>query len=102
MAGKADAPLSDWYLVANELTARELSCAVDRHEDDIRDIRRDYLPREVFMSMHNAVLERINRLEQDDSTKKAANRNALLALAGTVVGIFVSAIVTLAISRGVH
>lgn len=88
--------------MADERTLRELARTVDRNEDDIRTIRRDFLPREVYVTMHNAVLERIQRLEQDDTAKKSSTRNALLALAGTVIGVIVSAVVTLAIARGGH
>jgi hypothetical protein len=68
----------------------------------VRRIEDSYVSREVFDTKHAAVLYRIERLEGDDTAKKTSNRNALLAMAGTVMGVIVSAVVTLAILRGGH
>jgi hypothetical protein len=73
--------------------ADERTCSrtrdVDRHEQDLRDIRTQFVPREVFEA-------RVGPLERD----KASRRNTLLAIAGTLVGVVASALITYMIAKG--
>jgi len=60
---------------------------IDRHDEDIRQIRREYVLREVYQ----AALDRITALEARSSNAWLSNRNALLAVASMVAGIVWSA-----------
>lgn len=69
---------------------------IDRHETDIREIRRDYVPREV----HQAAVDRIMRLEQADTSERTGNRTWLLGLAQTIVGVVLAAAAGYMTARG--
>lgn len=69
---------------------------IDRHETDIREIRREYVPREV----HQAALDRITRLEQADTSERTGNRTWLLGLAQTIVGVVLAAAAGYMTARG--
>jgi hypothetical protein len=60
---------------------------IDRHDEDIRQIRKDYVLREVYQ----AALDRIAALEARSSNAWLSNRNALLAVASMIAGIIWSA-----------
>lgn len=88
--------------MSDEPSLYEIRRILERIDTELRDTRRDYLPREVFLSMHNALVDRVLRLEQNDVTKSTSNRNALLAMASTIVGVIVSAVIAIAAVRGGH
>lgn len=70
--------------------------------DELRAERRDYVRRDVYVAERDADRARIKRLEDDDTTKATGTRTWLLNLAGTVVGVIVSGIITVLIARGGH
>lgn len=78
----------------------ELGRASDRHDADIREIRRDYIPRELFMSMHAALVDRVTRLEQADTVKSTGNRTWVLGLVQTLIGVVLSGVAAVLIARG--
>jgi hypothetical protein len=88
--------------VTDERSPYELTRAIDRIEADVRQIRQDYLLREVFTSEHRAYGERILRLEQNDTSRTSGNRTWLLNLVGIILGVAASGIVTVLIARGGH
>jgi hypothetical protein len=61
-----------------------------------------YVRRDVYIAERDAALARIARIEADDTTKATGTRTWLLNLAGTVVGVIVSGIITVLIARGGH
>lgn len=73
----------------------ELGRTADRNErrlDDLaRELHEKYVLREVFET-------RVGALERD----KASRRNALLAVAGSVVGVVLSVVLTYLLTRGGH
>lgn len=77
----------------------EPSCSrsrdIDRHEADIRDIRRELREEYIFKELFYA---HITPLEQNRNNTWLSNRNALLAVASVIVGIIVSAY----LARGGH
>lgn len=73
---------------------------VDRHEFELREIRRDYVPREVFQTALLAAVDRITRLEQADNTEKSGNRVWLLGLAQVVIGVGLGIVASLMTARG--
>lgn len=84
--------------------ADERSCArgrdLDRHDTEIREIRRDYVLREVFQTAVQAALDRITRLEQADSTERTGNRVWLLGLAQMVLGVGLGIVASYLTARG--
>lgn len=70
--------------------------------DDLRADRREYVRRDVYIAERDADRARIKRLEDDDNVKAIGTRTWLLNLAGTVVGVIVSGIITVLIARGGH
>ena len=69
--------------MADERSLPELGRTLDRHDTEIREIRRDYVPREVLQ----AAVDRITRLEQAATSEKSGNRMWLLGLGQTVIGV---------------
>lgn len=82
--------------MSDERSLPELGRLVDRHDVEIREIRRDYMPRELVLAMLTALTGRVETLERD----KASRRNLLLGIAGTLVGVCASALITWLIARG--
>jgi hypothetical protein len=75
--------------------ADERTCArsrdIDRHEIELREFRDKYVTEKVFEA-------RVGPLERD----KASRRNLLLGIAGTLIGVLASALITYMIARGGH
>jgi hypothetical protein len=84
--------------VADGRTLAEIGRAIDRLEAE----RDRYVRRDVYIAERDAALARIARIEADDTTKATGTRTWLLNLAGTVVGVIVSGIITVLIARGGH
>lgn len=69
---------------------------IDRHDAELREVRRDYVTEKLMLTMLGAITDRLLNLERD----KASRRNALLAVAGTLVGVVASATITWLITKG--
>jgi hypothetical protein len=80
----------------DERSLPELGRLVDRHDVELREVRRDYITRELFLATIGGIVERVLRLEKD----KDSRRNALLAVAGTSAGVVLSVVLTYLITRG--
>ncbi|GAA4626594.1 hypothetical protein GCM10023196_035470 [Actinoallomurus vinaceus] len=76
--------------MTNARSPDELGRLVDRHDVELREFRRDYITKELVLTMLGGLTDRVLRLEQD----KASRRNALLAITGTLVGVLASAAIT--------
>lgn len=77
--------------------------------DELRADRREYVRRDVYEANERARDAgdktrdaHIQRIVDADTTKATGNRTWLLNLAGTVVGVIVSGIITVLIARGGH
>lgn len=77
--------------------------------DELRAERRDYVRRDVYEAREkardtgdNARDAAIKRLQDDDTSKATGTRTWLLNLAGIVLGVMASGIVTVLIARGGH
>lgn len=74
--------------MADGRTLAELGRSFDRLERDLHD---NYVRKDIFEA-------RVGPLERD----KASRRNLLLGIAGTLVGVLASALITYMIARGGH
>ncbi|GAA0347960.1 hypothetical protein NE235_10755 [Actinoallomurus spadix] len=82
--------------MGDERSPSELGRLVDRHDVELREFRRDYITKELVLTMLGGLTDRVLRLEQD----KASRRNLLLGIAGTLVGVAASSIITWLITKG--
>lgn len=82
--------------MSNARSPDELGRLVDRHDVDLREIRRDYITKELVLTMIGGLTDRVLRLEQD----KASRRNLLLGMGGTLFGVAASALITWLITKG--
>lgn len=79
-------------------TLREVANTVDRHDRQFSE----YVRRDVYVAERDADRARIKRLEDDDTSKTSGTRAWLLNVAGIIVGVIVTGIVTVLIARGGH
>lgn len=73
--------------MADEPNLSEVTRTTDRHENELREIREDYVRKDVYQT----VLERIAALERRNTNTWLSNRNALLAVLSVIVGLIWSA-----------
>lgn len=82
--------------------ADERSCPrardVDRHDNEIREIRRDYILEKLALTMINALTDRVKDLEEEATSIRRGNRVALLG----GIGAIVTAIILQFITKGGH
>lgn len=66
------------------------------------DLRRDTVRKDVYDAEQRGVLARIKRLEDDDTSKAAGNRNWLFGLVQTAFGVVLGLLGAYLMSRGQH
>jgi hypothetical protein len=67
---------------------------------DIREVKTTFISRDLFLSMHGALTDRVLRLEQADTTKTTGNRTWLLGLVQTVIGVALGAVAAVLMAKG--
>lgn len=69
--------------------ADERSCArardVDRHDQELRDLREKYVLKELALTMIGALTDRVRDLEEELTSIRRGNRVAILGGVGAVV-----------------
>lgn len=58
---------------------------MDRHDDELRDIRRDYILKDLALALIGALTERVKDLEDELTSIRRGNRVAILGGISAVV-----------------
>lgn len=88
----------------------ERTCArardIDRLDADQRDLRREvreeYLRKDVYVAERDADRGNIKRLQDDDTSKASGNRTWLLGLTQMVLAVVLGAVAAYLTARGAH
>jgi hypothetical protein len=88
----------------------ERTCArardIDRLDADQRDLRREvreeYLRKDVYVAERDADRGSIKRLQDDDTSKASGNRTWLLGLTQMVLAVVLGAVAAYLTARGAH
>ncbi|MCW2900428.1 MAG: hypothetical protein JWO67_2693 [Streptosporangiaceae bacterium] len=86
--------------MSDEPNLSEVVRTQDRHETKISFIEQHYVSEKVFLAMLGPISDRVLALEQADTSKTAGNRNWLLGLAQTVVGVALGVIAGILMKGG--
>jgi hypothetical protein len=85
--------------VGDDRSLSELGRAID---DLRREVREDYVRRDVYLEARDADRARIRRLEDDDTSKATGNRAWLLSLAQLLIGAILGLVGSYLTAKGGH